>query len=111
MLIPCPYCGPRSHEEFTTLGEAGRTRPKGDNLHTFAEHVYLRNNIAGRHRELWFHAAGCHAWLAVERDTLSHIIHGAWPVNEASSMEEGRQQHPSSEGHADRETIPRTTLP
>lgn len=83
MLIPCPYCGLRSHEEFTTLGEADRVRPSGEDAPAFADHVYLRNNVAGCHRELWFHAAGCHAWLTVERNTLTHAIHGAWPVNEA----------------------------
>jgi len=83
MLIPCPHCGPRSHEEFTTLGEADRVRPSGNDVQAFAEHVYLRTNVAGSHRELWFHAAGCHAWLVVARNTLTHAIHGAWSVNEA----------------------------
>jgi sarcosine oxidase subunit delta len=36
--------------------------------------VYLRDNPAGLHRELWFHAAGCHSWLVVERDTRNHEI-------------------------------------
>lgn len=87
MFIPCPFCGPRSHEEFTTLGEADRARPKGDNLAAMTDHVYLRDNVAGRHRELWFHAAGCHAWLVVERNTLTHAVYGAWPVNEAPAAE------------------------
>jgi sarcosine oxidase subunit delta len=69
MLIPCPYCGLRSHEEFTTLGEAGRVRPSGEDVQAFADHVYLRNNVAGCHRELWFHAAGCHARVAIGHHT------------------------------------------
>jgi sarcosine oxidase subunit delta len=36
--------------------------------------VYLRDNPAGPCRELWFHAAGCHSWLVVERDTRTHEI-------------------------------------
>jgi sarcosine oxidase subunit delta len=100
MLIPCPYCGLRSHEEFTTLGEAGRVRPSGDDLQAFADYVYLRNNVAGRHRELWFHAAGCHAWLTVERDTLTHLIHGAWPVNETPTSEAHTGNEPANEAPA-----------
>jgi sarcosine oxidase subunit delta len=25
-------------------------------------------------QELWYHAAGCHAWLVVSRDTRTHEI-------------------------------------
>ena len=106
MLIPCPYCGPRSHEEFTTLGEADRVRPADGGLQALADHVYLRHNLAGRHRELWFHAAGCHAWLAVERDTLTHTVHGAWPVNEAPSGEAGERAPVPEQRHADDGTAP-----
>ena len=38
------------------------------------DYVYLRDNPMGAHRELWYHAAGCHAWLVVTRDTRSHAI-------------------------------------
>jgi sarcosine oxidase subunit delta len=34
----------------------------------------MRDNPAGVHRELWYHGAGCQAWLAVERDTRTHTI-------------------------------------
>ena len=33
------------------------------------DYVYLRDNPAGAHRELWYHGAGCRAWLVVTRDT------------------------------------------
>ncbi len=49
-----------------------RTRP-GPSINSFS-YVYLRDNPAGAHRELWYHGAGCQAWLAVERDTLTHAI-------------------------------------
>jgi methylglutamate dehydrogenase subunit B len=26
------------------------------------------------HRELWFHAAGCHSWLVVTRGIATHVI-------------------------------------
>ena len=81
MLIPCPHCGLRTHEEFTYLGDATLVRPDpaavADAEAAFNEYVYIRDNPAGRHRELWFHGAGCHAWLVVERDTRTHEIAGA----------------------------------
>ena len=40
----------------------------------FYEYLYLRDNPAGEHRELWYHSAGCHAWLVVTRDTRNHAI-------------------------------------
>lgn len=78
MLIPCPHCGSRSHEEFTTLGEVRGPRPSATDTGAFADYVYLRSNLAGGHREHWFHAAGCQRWLVVERDTLTHAVRGAW---------------------------------
>ena len=83
MLIPCPHCGLRTHEEFTYLGDATRVRPdasRADAEPAFFDYVYIRDNPAGRHRELWFHGAGCHAWLVVERDTRTHEIFGAAPA-------------------------------
>ena len=84
MLIPCPHCGPRIHEEFTYLGDATLRRPgvEGpDAAAAFVDYVYVRENPAGLHRELWFHAAGCHAWLVVERDTRTHAITAAFPAS------------------------------
>jgi sarcosine oxidase subunit delta len=83
MLIPCPYCGPRIHEEFTYLGDATLQRPDPaapDAEAAYVDYVYVRQNPTGAHRELWFHAAGCHAWLVVERDTRTHAISGARPA-------------------------------
>jgi methylglutamate dehydrogenase subunit B len=78
MRIACPYCGERGNEEFIYLGDAAaRLRPDPSGAHAapeFADHVYLRDNPRGRHRELWYHAAGCHGWLVVTRDTMNHEI-------------------------------------
>jgi sarcosine oxidase subunit delta len=75
MRIQCPWCGERGVEEFAYHGDAGVTRPDAEaSAEIWAEYVYLRDNPAGRHRELWYHAAGCHAWLVVERDTRTHEI-------------------------------------
>lgn len=76
MRISCPYCGPRGHEEFVYEGDATRRRPDSGAPDAIVhDYVYLRDNPDGLHRELWFHAAGCHSWLVVERDTRTHAIH------------------------------------
>ena len=76
MRIPCPYCGERDRREFTVLGDANPVRPDGMEADAGAmfDYVYLRANAAGLHREYWYHGAGCHAWLVVERDTRTHVI-------------------------------------
>ena len=82
MRIPCPHCGERDVQEFAYLGDAGPRRPDGLSTAIEAMHayVYLRDNPAGPHRELWQHAAGCRAWLVVTRDTRIHAITGAVPA-------------------------------
>ena len=77
MRITCPQCGSRDVREFTYLGDATPQRPDSntaDALDRFISYVYLRDNPAGAHRELWYHGAGCQAWLAVERDTRTNAI-------------------------------------
>jgi heterotetrameric sarcosine oxidase delta subunit len=34
----------------------------------------LRENLAGTHKELWFHQYGDRSWLVVTRNTISHEI-------------------------------------
>ena len=77
MRIRCPHCGERDNGEFSYLGDATVIRPDGMDASPQAMHdyVYLRDNPAGPHRELWYHAAGCRSWLVVTRDTRSHAIH------------------------------------
>ena len=80
MRIPCPHCGLRDVREFSYLGDAALTRPDpaaADALGRFTEYVYLRDNPAGPHQELWYHGSGCEAWLVVTRDTRTHVISGA----------------------------------
>ena len=75
MRIACPHCGERGVEEFVYHGDATVTRPApGADEATWSDYVYLRDNPAGRHAELWYHDAGCHAWLVVERDVRSHAV-------------------------------------
>jgi sarcosine oxidase subunit delta len=77
MRINCPYCGERGHDEFSYLGDAGAlmARPASDApVSAFHDYVYIRDNPAGPHRELWYHGGGCRAWLVVTRDTRTHAI-------------------------------------
>jgi len=85
MRIPCPHCGPRTHEEFTYYGDATVRRPSATGPGAepaFYDYVYTRDNPFGLHRELWFHQGGCHEWLVVERDTRNHDIKDAVPARD-----------------------------
>ncbi|MGE8942024.1 sarcosine oxidase subunit delta [Leptospira interrogans] len=83
MLIPCPYCGERPHNEFTYGGDASLVRPTDPTSATDQQwyaYVYLRDNCMGAHREHWHHTLGCSQWIELRRDTLTHRIEGAVPV-------------------------------
>lgn len=77
MLIKCPWCGEREYDEFRYGGDATVTRPHAtqqDNPEVWYDYIFLRDNPCGSHEEWWFHANGCHQWVRVCRDTLSHDI-------------------------------------
>ena len=78
MIINHPLLGPRDAAEFTYLGDASLIdRPDGmtdDALQAFIDYAYLRDNVAGNHRELWFHEQGDRSWLVVTRHTVTHEI-------------------------------------
>jgi len=79
MRLHCPFCGERDAGEFAYLGDAAVARPDAaapDAAARFVDAVYLRDNPAGPHEELWYHAAGCRSWLRVGRDTRTHAILG-----------------------------------
>lgn len=78
MIINHPLLGPRDAAEFVYLGDAALIdrpdwRGKGA-VERFYEYLYLRDNPAGEHRELWFHEQGDRSWLVVTRNTLTHDI-------------------------------------
>ena len=93
MIINHPLLGPRDSSEFVYLGDANLiNRPDGQEdtaVQHFVEYGYLRDNIAGIHRELWFHEYGDRSWLVVTRDTLSHEIKEVRLASDVA-MEEGR---------------------
>lgn len=96
MRIPCPYCGERSVDEFTALGDATVSRPEGSgDTGVWIDYVYFRDNPAGRHHELFYHHGGCRAWLVVERDTRTHGILSVMPNREAAAR---RAQKPPQTG-------------
>ena len=78
MIINHPLLGPRDAAEFVYLGDASlieRPLGMGENAEdAMYEYVYLRDNPAGLHRELWYHEQGDRSWLVVTRNTLTHEI-------------------------------------
>ena len=76
-LIPCPWCGPRSQEEFACRGEAHIARPPTpDRLSDgeWADYLFFRSNPKGVHAERWLHRHGCRRWFNVLRDTVRDRI-------------------------------------
>lgn len=83
MLIPHPLLGPRDAQEFVYLGDAALIeRPEiafpltseAKAIEQMHAYLYLRDNPAGEHRELWYHEQGDRSWLVVTRNTLTHDI-------------------------------------
>ena len=79
MIINHPLLGPRDSEEFVYLGSADLIkRPtnweKDASAEDFYQYQYIRENIAGDHRELWYHEQGDRSFLVVTRDTTTHQI-------------------------------------
>jgi sarcosine oxidase subunit delta len=64
-------------DEYVYIGDASVTRPDpaaANAADLFFDYGYTRVNVAGPTSELWYHSAGCHAWLVVTRDTRTHEI-------------------------------------
>jgi heterotetrameric sarcosine oxidase delta subunit len=78
MIINHPLLGPRDAAEFVYLGDAALIhRPDWqarDAAEQFHDYAYLRDNVAGEMRELWYHEQGDRSWLVVTRNTLTHEI-------------------------------------
>ena len=78
MIINHPILGPRDASEFVYLGDASLiNRPHKDEANAqekFYQYLYLRENVAGVHKELWYHEQGDRSWLVVTRNTNTHEI-------------------------------------
>ena len=92
LRIPCPFCGPRDHSEFTYGGADVAYPPLDGDRDAWFEAVFLRENPRGPHAELWHHASGCRAFLVVERDTATHEIASARLAHEATAAALGQEQ-------------------
>ena len=79
MIINHPLLGPRDAAEFVYLGDAAMiNRPEGMTAsdRDMHDYMFLRDNPAGKIRELWYHEQGDRSWLVVTRNTVTHeIIH------------------------------------
>lgn len=86
LLIPCPWCGPRSQIEFSYGGDASVLRPADDaSEQAWFDYVYLRDNPCGPHDEAWLHSAGCRSWFRLRRDTRTHDIIGSAALGRSGS--------------------------
>ena len=77
MIINHPLLGPRDAAEFVYRGDVAlMDRPDGVDADPAAMHdyLYLRDNPAGEHQELWYHEQGDRSWLVITRNTLTHEI-------------------------------------
>jgi len=76
MRINCPICGDRERREFHYQGAAVMlerpARNAGEDV--WESYLHLRDNPAGKTKDLWFHEGGCGAWLVVTRSTVSHEV-------------------------------------
>ena len=85
MRVTCPFCGERDRREFTVQGDGTVLRRPGRDAgaQTWHDYVHLRDNPAGRLREMWYHDP-CGAWIVVERDTVTHAVYGTASAGEAA---------------------------
>ncbi len=98
MKIPCPLCGPRDRREFYYYGSPDYLKPVGADadLDALDNQLFLRDNIAGQVQDLWYHEAGCTAWLRVTRNTVTHAVLGAELLMGAAHMASGAGPKPAA---------------
>ncbi len=86
MRITCPHCGERDRREFTYQGDAlALNRPAPDaGEGAWDDYLHNRENPAGDTRDLWYHDP-CGAWIAVDRNTVTHAITGSTLVTKLTS--------------------------
>lgn len=85
ILIPCPHCGPRNSNEFTSTGEV-KPRPDAAGV-TPAEwrrYLYLKHNPAGLTTEQWRHSSGCGKFFVAERHTVTNEVVRTYLPGEAA---------------------------
>ncbi|MGF1561591.1 MAG: sarcosine oxidase subunit delta [Geminicoccaceae bacterium] len=86
LQITCPWCGPRSEEEFTCGGEAHIVRPRQPaslSDDQWSDYLFMRTNPKGFHTERWIHSHGCGRWFNVARNTATDRILAVYKMGEA----------------------------
>jgi sarcosine oxidase subunit delta len=82
--IFCPHCGElRSEEEFHPTGQAHIARPLDPSAcsdEQWGDYLFFRDNPRGIHHELWHHAAGCHMYFNMTRNTVTYEILETYPI-------------------------------
>ncbi len=103
MIIDHPLLGPRDAAEFVYLGDASLIdRPDWrdeDAAEKFHDYLYLRDNPASEHQELWYHEQGDRSWLVVTRNTLTHDILKVELARDVARAK-GRGKHPVEDAAA-----------
>lgn len=84
MRVSCPLCGLRDRREFYVKGAALAAPGHEGDAADWHDYLHLRDNPAGRTSELWYHGP-CGTWVVVDRDTLTHEVHGARAAEEGLS--------------------------
>ncbi|MGA7270978.1 MAG: sarcosine oxidase subunit delta [Acidimicrobiia bacterium] len=74
LVIVCPHCGPRNHDEYAYQGELVSRPPVDTDPATWRRYLYMKRNEAGWQAERWFHVSGCRRFLEVERNTITNEI-------------------------------------
>ena len=82
-LVPCPNCGPRDVNEFSTTGEVTSRPTSSPTLRELTSYLYFRANAAGVQREWWYHRDGCELWFQAERDTRTNDVGKTWVPQQA----------------------------
>jgi len=80
LLLTCPFCGPRSENEFVHGGPCKAQRPDNSANYTdreWVEYLTVSTNPIGPVSEKWWHVKGCGEWIIIKRDTLTHEIDAA----------------------------------
>lgn len=77
LIITCPFCGPRSENEYIYGGPSKQRRPENASdcsNKEWVEYLTVSTNPVGPVSENWWHVRGCGEFVTVERDTLTHDI-------------------------------------
>ncbi|MDE0837654.1 MAG: sarcosine oxidase subunit delta [Kiritimatiellae bacterium] len=71
-MLRCPNCGDRHVAEFSFRGEYLQRPQQEDEFASWADYVYMKENVQGKHFEWWYHGSGCQRWFLAERDTTDN---------------------------------------